>query len=117
MRTAVNHIRSLNGLSDVAVGSPILDLVEYLERRYPIVDSVEALFTREGDGEVFGNTRGGDSLVLPDTAAAAPSAQLLFSEQVALHADAGSSETRMLVAALRTGMAPAGAQNQRGHFP
>ena len=103
VREAVNGMRSLGGVSSLDVDSPILDLVEYLERKYPVIDSVDALFSREGDSDVFAAIHGGDALVLPDLdVTSTPIAQLLFSEQLALQAAPGAADLQALVAALRT---------------
>ena len=125
VRSAVDGIRTLDGLAKLDVPAPVLNVVQSIEKRFVVLDPVEALLSgepqvlRAGQHVVLGDeapevrTPSEASAVSPDgkaadTGAASPAKQtytsdsdaLMFSEQIAFHQDHSSVETYELMAAL-----------------
>ncbi|MES2531475.1 MAG: tandem-95 repeat protein, partial [Pseudomonadota bacterium] len=68
LRTALDAIRSLNGTPSLDSSTPIVDVVESLQRRFVMLDPVRAMFSRQGDARIFDATQSGQQVLAGDTA-------------------------------------------------
>ena len=60
--------KTLCGVEGLDSGTPILDVVESLQRRFVVLDPARAMFSRQGDVRVLDAVRPGQELLVGDTA-------------------------------------------------